>query len=473
MSENQDVYDLIVIGAGAAGLTAAGFMGKVGGRVALIEKEKLGGDCTWVGCVPSKALLKVSKMAHTIRVASQYGLTASAPGVDMARVRDYVQNAVQDVYQHETPEVFARDYGVEVIQGEARFVDDHTITVNEKLMKAKKFVIATGARPTIPPIEGLNDVPYFTNINLFENDRLPGHLLVIGAGAIGSEMAQAYARLGAKVTMIDVGFFQRDEPEAAEVMNKVFEREGIRFVASLATSISKQDDQIIVNLQNGESISGDMLLLAVGRTPNVSLDLEKAGVTYSPDGIHVDDFLRTSAKHIYAVGDCTNAPKFTHIAGFQGGIAGRNATLPVLNSKGHAKTFPRVTFTDPEVAQVGLTESEAHEKHGEKVKTYVFSLTHGDRTVAEDDTEGFIKFVYTGGGNLLGATVVAQRAGEMIFELDLAVQNKVSLNDITTMIHAYPTYSDVVRRAVADFVIDELFKGVSGRAIKTLGNVLF
>lgn len=467
-------YDLIVIGGGAAGLTSAGFMGKVGGRVALIEREHLGGDCTWAGCVPSKALLKVGKMAQTVREAAKYGITTSPPQVDMAAVRAYVQATIDEIYQHETPEVFGKNYNVEVIIGEARFVDPHTVAVGDRRLSAKKVIIATGARPTIPPIDGLADVAYKTNRNIFDNDRLPERLLVIGAGPIGVEMAQAHARLGAEVVLIDERLLPRDEPEVAEVIQPILAREGVRFVSGLVAAAQQGGERdITLTLKDGQTFTGDMLLVAVGRTPNTALDLEKAGVDYAPDGVIVDKFLRTSARHIYAVGDCTQGPKFTHYAGFQASIAGRNATLPFINSNGHDENVPWVTFTDPEIAHVGLTEAQARERHGDKVKVRHFSLRDGDRTLIEGDAEGFIKMVYLGGGRLIGATVVSQRAGEMIFEFLLAVKGKISLSGLVGLMHPYPSYSDVVKKAASGLVIDELFKGVSGWGVRLLGRLLF
>ncbi len=466
-------YDLVVIGAGAAGLTAAGFMGRVGGKVALIEREHLGGDCTWVGCVPSKALLKVGKIAHSIREAGKYGITTTAPQIDMPAVRQYVKDTVAEIYQHETPEVFSKNYNVEVVIGEARFFDAHTVVVGQRRLQSKKFIIATGARPTIPPVPGLDSIPYKTNRDIFDNDRLPEHLLIMGAGPIGVEMAQAHARLGAQVTLMDVGLLPRDEPEVGEVIGEILAREGVRFVPSLVESAQMEGAKIALKLQNGETVHGDMVLVAVGRTPNVDLGLENAGIAYTKAGITVDKYLRTNVKHIYAVGDCTPSPKFTHYAGFQGGIAGRNATLPIINSVGHDDIVPWVTFSDPEVAHVGLLETEAREKYGNKVKVHNFSLAKGDRTVVEDDAEGFIKLVYMGGGKLLGATVVSDRAGEMIFELMLAVKGKLSLSQIVGLMHPYPSYNDVVKKAVSALVIGELFKGVSGWGIGILRRLLF
>ncbi|NJL55903.1 FAD-dependent oxidoreductase [bacterium] len=292
------VYDMIVIGGGTGGLVAAGFAGRLGLKVALIEKEHLGGDCTWFGCVPSKALLKVAKVAHTIRTADRYGLEASVPRVEMARVRDHVQQIVAETYSHETPAAFSMKYGVDVFTGQGRFTEPHTVSVNGRLLKGKRFIIATGARPTVPSVAGLADVPYDTYRTIFTRDELPEHLLIIGAGPIGVEMAQAHARLGAQVTLVDAALLPRGEPEVHEVMLRVFEREGIRYVQELAVSVAQEAGIIHLALQNGEVVTGDALLVAAGRVPNVdTLDLDKAGVTHSTKGIQVDKYLRTGVRH--------------------------------------------------------------------------------------------------------------------------------------------------------------------------------
>lgn len=465
----QDVYDLIVIGAGAAGLTAAGFGGRVNARVALIEKHKLGGDCTWYGCVPSKALLKVGKVAHAVRTAAQYGIAAGQPVIDMQAVRAYVQQTIEEIYQHETPEVFAEAYGVEVILGEAQFIDSNTVQVGDHQLAARKIIIATGARALIPPVKGLAAVPYVTNETIFQNDVLPQRLLIMGAGPIGMEMAQAYARLGSRVTVMDRAMLPRDEPEAVGVMARVFEREGIQFIASLIESVQMDDGEFVAVMANGEQVRGDMFLVAAGRQPNVeSLSLENAGVVYSSAGIEVDTYLRTNVKHIYAIGDCTTGPKFTHYAGSQGGVAAQNALFPVVNSKGHDPILPWVTFTDPEVAHVGLTEAEARKKYKDAIKTFVLPLTKGDRSIAENDKDGFIKLVYKNGGKLLGATIVAERAGEMITEFALVLKTDLKLRDIVNTMHAYPTYSDIVRKAVSSMLIEELFDGFSGKVVNAV-----
>lgn len=467
-------YKMVVIGGGAAGLTASAFAGELGAKVALIEKAHLGGDCTWVGCVPSKALLKVAKIAHEMRSAESYGITAVQPDVDMKRVKSYINRAVHEVYEGETPEVFAKR-GVEVIEGKAQFIDAHTVEVNGRQLKSKNFVIATGARPLILPIEGLSDIEYHTNETFFDNERLPEHLVVMGAGAIGLEMAQAYSRLGAKVTVIGAELMPRDDHDAREVIETVLTREGVTIIKDYVTKVEKIDEQRFTAItENNGAVEGDMMLVAIGRAPTVEgLGLDKAGVDYSKQGIAVDKYLRTNIPHIYAVGDVTTGPKLTHYAGFQGSIAGRNIMFPVVNFNGHSDLFPWTTFTEPEVAQVGLTESAAREKLGHKVKVHILPLTEGDRSQAEHDLDGFIKIVYQGSGDLLGATVVAGRAGEMIQEYANAMTNGGGLRSIMNAIHAYPTYSDVVKKAASQLTIKELFQGTSGRAINLASKVLW
>lgn len=461
-----DLYDLIVIGGGSAGLTAAAFNGQIGRKVALIERERIGGDCTWTGCIPSKALLKVAKVAHSIRAASRYGITVNEPVVDMAAVRRHIQDIITQVYQYETPEETTRR-GIEVVAGEARFVDVHTVQAGDRQMRSKKFIIATGGRPSVPPIPGLSSVPYKTNEDIFDNDRLPRHLLIMGAGPIGMEMGQAHARLGAKVTIIGDQIMPRDEPEAVDVLKQVFHQENITILQALVTEVCREGEDIVLKLANGQTVQGDMLLVAVGRTPNVdTLDLEKAGVTYTRQGIAVNDYLQTNVPHIYAIGDVTTGPKFTHYAGFQGAVAGRNVLLPVGKAKGRDKLLPWVTFTDPEVAHAGLTEAEARQQYGSQVKVYTMPLAHGDRTMAENDLDGFIKLVYKGANELLGATIVAGRAGEMLIEYQLVINKKVSARDLVSTIHAYPTYSDVARKAVTNVLIKELLSSAAGQLFR-------
>ncbi len=461
-------YDVIVIGGGSAGLTASVFGGEMGKKVALIEREHIGGDCTWSGCMPSKALLKIAKVAHSARTAQAFGISAAEPTVDMPAVRAHIRAIIAEVYQHETPAAIARR-GVEMILGEARFLDAHTIQVNDRQLSAKKFVIATGGRAAVPPIPGLGAVPFKTNADLFENDRLPRHLLIMGAGPIGMEMAQAYVRLGAQVTVVGDQVMPRDEPEAVDVLRRVLTREGVMIIESLVTEVRQSGDEITLVLKNGQAVGGDMLLVAVGRVPNIeALALPKAGVQFTKQGIPVNDHLQTNLPHIYAVGDVTTGPKFTHYAGFQGSIAGRNMLLPIGKGNGHEEILPWVTFTEPEVAHVGLTEAQARTKHGAAVKVFMFPMGEGDRAVTEGDTDGFIKLVYRGSSELLGATVVAERAGEMITEYTLVIAKKLSARGLVGVMHPYPTYSDIAKKALSNLLVHELLNGTSGRLLKAV-----
>jgi len=456
-----DNYDIIIIGAGTAGLTAAEFAAQLKARVALVEKGRVGGDCTWTGCVPSKALLKAAKVAHQARTAAGFGVDTGPPTVDMDRVRAYVKQAINDVYQHETPEVLANK-GIDVISGAARFSDPHTIQVNGRALTARKFIITSGAHPLVPPVPGLDEVPYLTHMQIFDNDRLPERLLVMGAGPIGSELAQAYGRLGSRVTLIDVGLLPLEEPEVSDVMGKVFAREGIQFVEGLVTAARQEGAEIVLNVE-AQECRGDMLLVAVGRAPNVDgLGLDRIGVAYSKKGIEVDKVLRTNLKHIYAAGDCVAGNyQFTHFAGWQAFQAARNALLPA-NSSGFNDVVPWTTFTDPEVAHVGLTETEAREKYGDGVRVTTWPMERTDRAVAENDRDGFIKVIHKKNGKVLGATIVAARAGEVITEFALAIQRGLKLFDLANFIHVYPTYSLPVMRMSGQAVIGALLDGWLG-----------
>lgn len=467
---NQSYYDMTVIGAGSGGLTAAAFAAQLGARVALVEKKHVGGDCTWTGCVPSKALLKAAKVAHETRVAEHYGIITSPPTTDMAKVREYVRGAIQTVYQFETPEELHKQ-GIDVIIATAQFLDSGTIRAGERTLKSKSFLITSGARPLLPGISGLHDVSFMTYEQIFDNDYLPARMIVIGAGPIGMEMAQAYQRLGAQVTVVGERLLPKEEPEVQEVMSKVFENEGIEFVWGRATDARKEGDEIVVTTPNGEA-RGEMLLVASGRKPTVEgLDLEKAGVYYTAKGIVVDQQLRTNIKNIYAAGDVVGGYQFTHFAGWQAFQAVRNALLPG-SSPGFSDIVPWVTFTDPEVAHVGLTESQAHEKFGDAIKVVRWDMSKTDRAICENDVAGFIKVVCKRDGSLLGATVVASRAGEVITEFIVALKANLKVAELAGAIHAYPTYSTPVQQLAAGIAIESLLSGTSGRIIRGLSKLI-
>ena len=459
-------YDFVVIGAGSGGLPAVEFAAKLGLNVALIEKDRIGGDCTWRGCVPSKALLKAAKVAHHARTAEQFGIMSTAPTVDMKAVRNYVRQAIASVYQYETPEHLA-EAGITVHKGQAQFIDSNTIQVGERTIQAKKFLITTGASPRAPRIKGLENIDYLTYEQLFENDRLPNRLIVLGAGPVGVEMSQAYRRLGAQVTLIDRAILPEQDREAARVILKVFVTEGIRFVQGLAHSVSSNQGKIFVEV-GSNTIEGDMLLVATGRKPNVSgLGLENAGVDYSEAGIKADSSLRTTTRNIYAAGDVLGGMQFSHLAGWQGFQAARNALLPG-SERSNDKPIPFTIFTDPEVAHVGLTEEQAREQYGQNLRVAHLNLSRSDRAVCENSLEGFLKIMHKPGGKILGATIVADRAGESITEFVIAIEHGLKLDDLAETIHVYPSYSVDVMRLAADATMNKLVNGVSGNVVRRL-----
>jgi len=466
----ESSYDLVIIGAGSGGLIAADFAAQLGARVVLVEKCRIGGDCTWTGCVPSKALLKAAKVAHEARTARCYGITTGPPVTDMAEVRDYVVAAIQQVYQFERPEELQQK-GIDVLLGSARFISPRSIEVADRIITSRKFLITTGARAVLPPIAGLTEVPFVTYEKIFENDRLPDHLVIIGGGPIGSELAQAYQRLGSQVTIVADRLLPKEDQDVRELIGRVFESEGIRVLKGRAKSVRRNGDGIVVSTGGAEA-RGDLLLVAAGRKPTVEgLDLEKAGVSYSEKGIPVDEKLRSNVRNIYAAGDVVGSEQFTHFAGWQAFQAVRNALLPASSSC-FTELVPRVTFTDPEVAQVGLAEEQARSEYGDNVKVCYTKMSHVDRAVCENDQDGFIKIIAEGDGTILGATIVAGRAGESLSELIVAIKRKMKVSELAGAIHAYPTYSTGIQQLAADMTIEKLLSGTSGRIIRGLSKII-
>ena len=353
------IYDLAIIGAGSGGLSVAAAAAQFGQKVILFEKGKMGGDCLNYGCIPSKALIAAAKQAHTFRTAGKYGISAVEPKVDFKKVHAYVQSVIAAIEPNDSVERFEK-LGVKVVLSEARFRDAKTVETKEGIFSAKRFVIATGSRAAVPPIPGLASVPYFTNETIFENTELPKHLVIIGGGAIGVELAQAHRRLGSAVTVIEA--FEplaKDDPELAGIVLESLRGDGVKILARTAIKrISKSKAGIVIETEGQGKIAGSHLLVAAGRVANVDgLDLEAAGVAYTAKGVTVDKGLRSSQRHIYAIGDVAGGLQFTHVANYHAGLVIRNALfrLPVRN---RTDIIPHVTFTDPELAQVGLTEAK-------------------------------------------------------------------------------------------------------------------
>ncbi len=464
-------FDIAVIGAGSAGLTAARFAARLGKRVALIEANRVGGDCTWTGCVPSKALLHAAKVAHTVRNASRYGITSKDQHVDFGAVMGHVKGAIEVVFAQESPETL-RSEGVEVLEGRAEFQDSRTLAVGQQEVSARRFLICTGAGPFIPPIPGLEDTSYLTYETFWDLATLPDQLVVIGGGPIGCELAQACQRLGSRVTLVEAmdRLLPNDEPEASQAVAQALRRDGIYLRLSCPVeSVKPAGDRTGIEVSaGGETIRGDALLVAVGRRAKVDqLGLDRAGIEHGPRRITVDDYLRTNVKHIYAAGDCAGGFQFTHYAGFQGAMAVRNMLLPG-RSRARPQHPPWATFTDPEVAHSGFTEEQARQRYGDKVRVSFLPMAQVDRAVTEDATEGFIKVVERSNGEAIGATIVGQRAAETLQTWTLAGDNGLKMGNVARTMQAYPSLATGNQQLAWEAYLGGLTGGATGRMVRWL-----
>lgn len=436
-------YDLVIIGGGSGGLVVASAAAQLNAKVALVEKDRLGGDCLWYGCVPSKSLIHASRVAYEVKNADRFGIETNISGIDIAKANNHVQSVIQTIQPHDSPERF-RGLGVEVIFGSGKFIDSDVFEVNDRQIQARNFVVSTGSRPAIPPIEGLKEAGFITNEQVFSLTELPSHVMVIGAGPIGCELGQAMSRLGAKVTIIASRnqILPKEDPEAALVVQQKLQLEGINIITSArAEKVELVDGKKLVWV-NGEKILVDEILLSTGRTPNVeSLQLEAAGVKYSKKGIDVNQKLQTTNKKIYACGDVIGGYQFTHVAGFEATVVIQNA-LFFPTKKIDYRVIPWATFTDPELAKVGLSEQKARERYGDDVYVLKQEFAGVDRAIAEAATSGFAKIITNKKGEILGATLVGISAGELIHEIVLAMRYNLKVSSLTG-IHIYPTLSEI------------------------------
>ncbi|PZF76729.1 dihydrolipoamide dehydrogenase [Aestuariivirga litoralis] len=442
-------FDIAVIGAGSGGLSAAAAAAQFGCRVVLFEAGDMGGDCLNTGCVPSKALIAAARQAQAMRTAARFGITPVAPTVDFAAVRAHVQRTIATLAPHDSQQRFEA-LGVSVIRAAAHFVNDRTVEARGEHYTARRFIIATGSRPAIPPIPGLAEVPYLTNETLFASETLPSHLLVIGGGAIGLEMAQAHRRLGSEVTVIEAAApLAQDDPELAAVVLGHLAREGVGIITSAAVSrVSSSGGGITLEV-GGRSITGSHLLVATGRRPNIEkLGLEAAGIAVTPRGITVDRGLRTSNRRAYAIGDVAGG-RFTHEAGYQAGIVIRSALFG-LPARATA-AIPHVTYTDPELAQVGLTERQARAAHGDGVRVLRAPFSGNDRAVTEAEVEGLVKVITTRRGRILGAGIAGAGAGDLIQPWVLALQGRLKISALASSVLPYPTRGEASRRAAIGY----------------------
>jgi pyruvate/2-oxoglutarate dehydrogenase complex dihydrolipoamide dehydrogenase (E3) component len=449
--------DICVIGAGSAGLSVAAAAAAFGVPTVLIEKHKMGGDCLNTGCVPSKALLAAAKRAASMRNSDAFGVTAQLVSVDFAKVHEHVQRVIAAIAPNDSAERFT-GLGVRVIKGNATFKDRRTVAVGETQIRARRFVIATGSAPAAPPIPGLDQGPYFTNETIFSLTELPKHLIVIGAGPIGLELAQAFRRFGSDVTVLEAAQpLAKDDPECAAIVVTALEREGVVIrsgvnVAEVACAVGN----VKVTLEGGEAIDGTHLLFAAGRKATTDgLGLEAAGIRHDRAGIVVNNKLKTSNRRVYAIGDAAAGQlQFTHAANYHAGLVIRNALfrLPVRVNN---DVIPWVTYTDPELAQTGLSEAEAR-KRGYKVRLLRWPYHDNDRAQAERETHGHIKAVTTANGKILGATIVGAQAGELITTWSLAIAQRLNIRALTSVVAPYPTLSELGKRAAIDYFTPSL-----------------
>jgi pyruvate/2-oxoglutarate dehydrogenase complex dihydrolipoamide dehydrogenase (E3) component len=447
-------YDIVVIGGGAGGLVVAAGGAALGAKVALVEKHRLGGDCLWYGCVPSKTLLRSAKLAHEMRHADRWALPATDVQPDLAQVMERVAGVIREIEPNDSPERF-RALGVEVILAEGRFVAPDAFEVEGRRLMARTFVIATGSRPAIPRLPGIDAVPYLTNETVFDLRENVPSLVTVGAGPIGSELAQAFRRLGSEVTVVDVApqILPREDPDVAAVVHEQLRAEGVRHhlgASILGVAGRTGDVRVTVRTADGEAreFAGTHLLSAAGRVANLEgLGLDAAGVRVDGWRLVLDDRLRTTNPRIYAIGDAAGGLQFTHLAEHHAGVVLRHAIFRMTWTR-PSTIVPWCTYTDPELARVGLSETEARH-NGVAHQVYRFPFAEIDRARAEAATAGFAKVLTDPGGKLLGATIVGPHAGELIAEYALAVQRGLRLDAIADVIHPYPTLAQINRR-VAD-----------------------
>lgn len=449
--------DLLVIGAGSGGLSVAAGAVQMGADVVLLEGHRMGGDCLNFGCVPSKALLASAKVAHTQAHAAVFGVADQVPQVDYAAVKDHVADVIAQIEPNDSVERF-EGLGVRVISEYGQFLGANEVQAGEHVIEARRIVIATGSSPFVPPIPGLDSVPYETNETLFELREKPEHLLIVGGGPIGMEMAQAHLRLGCKVTVIEgEKALGRDDPEmAAFVLDQLREEGLVIEEGALAAQISGEAGAIRVEAKDGRVFEGSHLLMAVGRKPNIDrLNLEAAGIETTRAGIKVDQSLKTSNRRVYAIGDVTGGKQFTHVAGYHAGVIIRSALfgLPAKERKDH---IPHATYTDPELAQVGMTEAEARAAHGDALEVVRFDLHHNDRLIAERKAKGLIKVMVVK-GRPVGASIAGHQAGEHINLWALVIANRMKMGQVASMVSPYPTVGEINKRAAGAYFSPRLF----------------
>jgi pyruvate/2-oxoglutarate dehydrogenase complex dihydrolipoamide dehydrogenase (E3) component len=468
MEVSMKVFDLIVIGSGAAGLTSAFTALGFGKKVLIVEKHRSGGECTWSGCIPSKGLINEASDVH---IARQFADIK----VDTAAILKRIRLISEGIYEHETPEVLEKA-GAVFVQGAAQFVSPRVISVNGEQFQAKKIMIATGSSPLVPPIPGLDTVPFLTNDNFFEQDSLPASMIVLGAGAIGMELSQAMCRLGVIVTVVEMTpeVMFREEPEFSAIIRDKLAAEGVNFyLGAKASKFERSELGVKVYAeQDGKEIivEAEALLVALGRSPNTAdLNLDAAGIEIDR-GVKVDAYLQTTAKGVYACGDVAGPYLLSHMANFQGKIATMNAVLPIRR-KANYQHVSWATFTDPEFARAGLTEVEAREQCGDSIRVYNYDFDKLDRAKTKAGDMGRIKLITSRKGKVLGAHIIGKRAGELIAEVQVMKTLGLNFAKLQGVIHPYPTYADALRQIAQQVFLDNLLNHPVVRFFRWFGGV--
>lgn len=457
------VYDLIVIGGGPVGLVASKLAAGLNRKVALIERDKLGGECTLTGCIPSKTLIHYAQVIHYARKAESLGIKADFTGLDTTFILEKIRQTVDEIYSTHTPDILCAS-GIDVLFGEPVFQDPFTLVLNNCTLRAKKYLIATGSRPLIPPIEGINNVSYLTNRNLFALSQLPQSMLILGGGPIGVELGQALHRLGTRVTIVELNdnILFKEDPELTAILREHLMQEGIILATGIkATKVVCNNGYISLACEDKENnkydLQAEKLLVAVGRRPNIEgLGLESIGITADSKGIRVNSALQTAVSHIYACGDVIGPYQFSHMAEYQARIAVRNALFPLFKQHVDYRHKVWVTFTNPELATAGLNEQEARAQYGEDIKIYQQAYKETDRGKTDEALSGHAKFICDKKGYILGATILGARAGELIGEIQLGSYYKHKLGDLYFVIHPYPTYLEVIKHAAKRAYIDSI-----------------
>ena len=451
------ITDICIIGGGSAGLSVASGAAQLGAKVVLLEGHKMGGDCLNYGCIPSKALIAAGKHAHAMTVGKPFGIMPAKPIIDFGKVKEHVKNVIQGIEPHDSIERF-KSLGVNVIAEYGQFISPTQLRAGNVVITARRFVVSTGSSPFVPPIEGLESTPFYTNENIFDLKKCPEHLLIIGGGPIGMEMAQAHVRLGSKVTVLEgIKALGREDPEIVKIALDGLKSEGVNIIeGSQVSKVTGEEGAIIVETENGLLIHGTHLLVAIGRKPNLDqLNLNVAGIELDRGNIKVNASLKTTNNRIYAIGDVVGDLQFTHMAEYHAGVVIRSALFG-LPSKKKTNHIPWATYLDPEIAQVGLTEVQALKMYGKKVTVVRAKYSDNDRARTELSTNGLVKVMVVS-GRPVGASIVGKQAGELIQIWALAISSKLKMSAVSEMVSPYPTLGEVNKRAANAFFVPKIF----------------